>query len=76
MSIKSNSEKRPWVSNSLGVHPRQVKDANEAARKQGSRHHYNEKGQAVAHSQAARNDAMKMQNSVDYEGGYGDHTGR
>jgi hypothetical protein len=75
MSSKSISEKRPWTSNSCGVHPRQVRDANEKAKKNGFRHRYNDKGQAVANSQSGRNDAMKMQRSVDYEGGWGDHTG-
>jgi hypothetical protein len=74
MAPKSISEKRPWASNSLGVHPRQVKHANEQAKKNGFRHHYNEKGQAVAHSNAGRRDACEMQGSVDYDGGYSDRT--
>ena len=75
MSSKSISEKRPWTSHSLGVHPKDVKEANEVAKHHGFRHRYNEKGHPECHSNAARRDATKMGISIDYDGGYSDHTG-
>jgi hypothetical protein len=76
MSSKPISEKRPWKSQSLGVHPKDVKEANEAAKHRGYSHRYAPDGHPIATSKKGRNDAYKQGFCVDPEGGYGDYTGR
>lgn len=75
MNANSVSQKRPWISNSLAVHPGDVKAANEHAKSCGFSHRYKEDGRATANSNKGRNDAMKMQNAHAREGGYGDWCG-
>ena len=76
MASKAISEKRPWVSNSIGCHPSDVKEHNEALREMGVKNAYvNEKGQAVAHSEKGRNELMKAYRMFDKDAGYGQHSG-
>ncbi len=72
---KSISEERPFVSHSMGVHPRDAEKCREAMKRHGCDCTVNERGQAMAFSQKGRNDAMKFFGVGDRDGGYGDHTG-
>ena len=72
---KSISEERPFISNSMGVNPRDAAKCREAMKRQGCACTVNEKGQVVAHSHKGRNDAMKFFGMGDRDAGYSDHTG-
>ena len=73
---KAISEKKPWVSNSLGCHPSQVKEHNEALKELGVKNAYiREDGRAVAHSDKGRNELMKAYGSFDKDACYGQHSG-
>lgn len=73
---KAISEKKPWVSNSIGCHPSQVKEHNAALKARGVTNAYiREDGRAVAHSNTGRNDLLKAYGMVDRDGGYSQHTG-
>lgn len=77
-SRSSICAKRPWVSESLGVsNPDQIGQYSKAAAKfAGPGVSYDKQGRLVCDSRAARNRALKWLRKVDYDGGYGDFTGR
>lgn len=73
---KAISEKRPWYSNSIGCHPSQVKEFNEALRELGVKNAgYTADGRGVAYSDKGRNELMKANNMQDNDACYGQHSG-
>ena len=74
--VKPISEKQPWVSQSMGCHPSDVKEHNEALRKLGVRNAgIRADGRAIAHSDKGRNELMKAYHLMDRDAGYGQHSG-
>jgi len=72
----SISEKKPWKSRSIGCHPSDVQEHNEALKQQGVKNAWIDKdGHAIANSQKGRNELLKAYQMRDEDGGYGQHTG-
>lgn len=71
-----NPWSRPWVSATLGVaNLAQIPEYNEAAKKYaGPGVSFDQQGNIVCESRAARNRALKWMGKIDYSGGYGDYT--
>lgn len=71
-SRRSICSKKPWVSKSLGVHPKRQKVVNKLARKMGMDFHINERGFATATSAKGKRDAQKYFGMPNVDAGYGD----
>ena len=73
---KPISEKRPWVSNSIGCHPSDIKAHSEALRRMGVQNFdFKPDGRAVAYSPKGRNGLLKAYKLFDRDAGYGQHSG-
>lgn len=76
MHTENVSQKKPFISHSLGVHPSQIKATLEQVKREGGRFTFNEGGFVVAESKAGHNDALKFFGKVNPDGGFGDYTGK
>src|SRR5689334_4528514 len=70
-----NPYSKPWVSQSLAVHPSQVAEFNEAAKRNGTGAFYRKDGALVCESRGARAREMRARGKFDQQGGFGDYTG-
>jgi hypothetical protein len=64
--------KNPWMSRSVGVHPRRAAEVNATAKSMGMDFRINEKGFATATSPKGKKDAMRYFGMQNRDGGYGD----
>lgn len=71
-TCKSICSKRPWVSNSLAVHPLQVAAFNKAAQEARTGAYYRPDGALVCTSRGARNRELARRGQGDGDAGYGD----
>jgi len=73
---KPISEKRPWVSQSLGCHPSDVKEHNQSLKEMGIVNAgILPDGRAIAYSEKGRNQLLKAYDRFDRDAGYGQHSG-
>jgi hypothetical protein len=71
-----NAWSKPWVSEALSVHPKQVAEFNEAAKRNNTGAFYRQDGKLVCESRGARARECRARGVFDKQGGYGDYTGR
>ncbi len=64
--------KNPWMSRSVGVHPKRAAEVNATAKSLGMDFKINEKGFATASSAKGKKDAMRYFGMHNQDGGYGD----
>lgn len=80
MARKAISENRPWKGGKNTAIPlSEIKKVAEAVRAEGGRIDFEACGHGkavpVCRSQGSRNAYLKATGQIDYDGGYGDHTG-
>jgi len=71
-SRRTICSKNPWVSKSIGVHPKRRSEVNQTAAKLGMDFQINERGFATATSAKGKRDAQKYFAMTNVDAGYGD----